>query len=81
MAAGLPVVGVTSPGVGDIVDDGRTGYLTGEDPAEFAERMLDLARDEDLRARMSEAARAEAAGYDIRIVADELVALYEGLID
>ena len=81
MAAGLPVVGVTSPGVGDIVKDGETGFLASEDPAEFADRMLDLAQDEDLRARMSRAARVEAAGYDIRIVADELFALYEGLVD
>jgi glycosyltransferase involved in cell wall biosynthesis len=80
MAAGLPAIGVESPGVGDIVGDGVTGYLVSEDSAEFAERMLELARDEELLSTMSAAARNEAAGYDIRILGDEMLERYTALI-
>jgi len=80
MAAGLPTIGVKSPGVGDIVRDGVTGYLTDEDAGEFAERMLDLARNDSLREEMSQAARDEAASYDIRIMAEKMLDLYGGLV-
>ena len=38
MAAGLPAIGIHSPGVGDIIDDGITGFLTNPDAEEFARR-------------------------------------------
>lgn len=76
MAAGLPAIGVRSPGVGDIVQDGLTGFLTAKDPAEFAARMLVLAEDSGLRRRMSDAACSDAARYDIRIMADRMLELY-----
>lgn len=80
MAAGLPAVGVVSPGVGDIIRNGETGFLTTESASEFAARMLDLARDRGLRERMSATARAVSAEYDIRPMADLLLERYEGLI-
>ena len=79
-AAGLPVIGVQSPGVGDIVEDGVTGYLTAEDAGAFASRMTELASDEALRARMSEAATETAARYDVRIMAEEMLGHYRRLI-
>lgn len=79
MASGLPAVGVHSPGVGDIIVDGETGFLTEENAIAFSERMLDLTRDDALRSRMSASAREAAAGYDIRIMADRMLELYRGL--
>lgn len=79
MAAGLPAIGIVSPGVGDIIVDGETGFLTTEDAAAFSDRMLELARDESLRSRMGAAARTAAAGYDIRIMADRMLELYESV--
>jgi len=79
MAAGLPAIGVRSPGVGDIVEHGVTGYLTAEDADELSLRMLDIARDRAALSRMSEAARLYAQRYDIGLMADRLVALYERL--
>ena len=35
MAAGLPVIGINSPGVGDTIEDGKTGFLTTQDLASF----------------------------------------------
>lgn len=80
IAAGLPAIGVHSPGVGDIIEDGVTGLLTNESAEEFAAAMRSLVVDPGLRARMSAAARTAAEEYDIRPMADRLLAHYERLI-
>jgi glycosyltransferase involved in cell wall biosynthesis len=62
MAAGKPVIGASGTGIAEVVVDGETGFLL--DPADtsaFAERILVLARDLDLRTRMGEAGRRRAA--------------------
>ena len=81
MAAGLPVIGIHSPGVGDIVQHEKTGFLTNEDAGEFVARMLQIASETDLRQRLGEAARIDAANYDIRIMADRMLDHYRTLID
>ncbi|MDP2233118.1 MAG: glycosyltransferase [Actinomycetota bacterium] len=79
MAAGLPAIGIISPGVGDIIEDSETGYLTHENAEEFAARMLELACDSKLRERMSAAAQTASAGYDIRIMAEQMLELYRSV--
>lgn len=80
MAAGLPTIGIRSPGVSDIIRDGTTGILTGGSAEEFAAAMLRLATDSQERELMAAAAVEEAAHYDIRIMADEMLELYRGLL-
>ncbi len=80
MAAGLPAIGIDSPGVGDIIRDGETGLLTGGTTDELAAAMLGLVRDAEQRLRLAGAAREEASHYDIRIMADKMLRLYEGLL-
>lgn len=80
MAAGLPAIGVESPGVRDIIEHEKTGYLTAEDCDELATRMLDLARDPEQLRTMSAAAREAAQGHDISIAVDRMVAEYERLL-
>ena len=79
MAAGLPAIGVNSPGVRDIIEDSKTGYLTAEDCDELATRMLELARERPLLEKLADSAREAAAGHDISIAVDLLVAEYERL--
>jgi len=79
-AAGLPAIGVHSPGVGDIVEDGVTGFLTPEDAGAFAARIAEMAADRELRERLASAAGKTAARYDVRIMAEELMAHYERLM-
>jgi glycosyltransferase involved in cell wall biosynthesis len=60
MSAGLPVVGTRHGGCLDMIDDGRTGLLVGwEDPAELAEALAELLRDEAMRAKLGTAAVKE----------------------
>lgn len=80
MAAGLPAIGIHSPGVGDIIEHGVTGLLVNEDVHEFARAMLTLTHDEGLRRSMSVTARTKAADYDIRPLGNRMLGLYETLL-
>ncbi len=58
MAFGLPVVATRWRGIPSIVDEGETGFLVEiRDPHAVADRLATLAGDEELRQRMSVAAR------------------------
>src|SRR5262249_1315641 len=53
MASGLPVVSTDHAGIPEAVVDGTSGYIVSEgDTRAMAERILALAGDPDLRARM-----------------------------
>jgi glycosyltransferase involved in cell wall biosynthesis len=65
MGAGLPVMGVDSVGVGDIVSDGENGFLASEDPVAYAVKMTRLATEHDLRRKMGAAAREDSTKYSI----------------
>jgi glycosyltransferase involved in cell wall biosynthesis len=81
MASGLPVVARREGGPTDIVQPGLTGYLPDpNDLAAFVENTLELIQNEELRQRMSRAARTyaenrtwDAINYEItQIMADSL---------
>ncbi len=81
MAAGLPVLGINSPGVGDTVEDGVTGYLArDEDLAAFTAKMIRLTTEDDLRRQMGEQAAEAARNYAIDRTARLLEAQYEKVI-
>ncbi|MBE0476488.1 MAG: glycosyltransferase [Coriobacteriia bacterium] len=85
MAAGMPAIGVESPGVVDVVDDGETGLLVPAGSADLAgslaERMTLLARDADMRERLAaRAVEVATERYDIRRTAEEMLGHYERLI-
>ncbi|MFP4139936.1 MAG: glycosyltransferase [Phycisphaerae bacterium] len=67
MAAGLPVIGTSVPGLRGVVVHGRTGLLVdSEDIQGLAEAMVSLAGDEDARTRYGEAGlRRVRELYDI----------------
>ncbi len=65
MATGLPVLGIQSPGVGDTVVDGETGFLSTEDQAAFTAKMVRLVTEHDLRCQMGLKARNASATYSI----------------
>lgn len=80
MAAGLPVLGIHSVGVGDIVEDGHTGLLTSQDTAAFAAQIVRLCLDEGLRRRLSAAARKAAEKYAIERTTQLMIERYRQLI-
>lgn len=81
MGAGLPVLGIHSPGVSDTVVDGVTGFLSQEDAAAFAVKMTRLVMDRDLRKKMGSAAREESTKYAIERTTRIMLRYYETLVN
>ncbi|MGZ9236071.1 MAG: glycosyltransferase, partial [Anaerolineales bacterium] len=65
MGAGLPVMGVRSPGTSDIVEDAKTGFLSTEDIAAFTAKLTYLCLHPELRKEMGLAAYEASKQYDI----------------
>ena len=76
-AAGLPVVATEVGGLPHQVRQGVEGLLVppGDDAA-LADALVAVARDDDRRAAMAEAARARASDYDIRTAVTAQEAVY-----
>jgi 1,2-diacylglycerol 3-alpha-glucosyltransferase len=81
MATGLPILGVQSPGVGDIVEDGVSGLLCEEDVAVFTAKMVRLTTDYEMRTAMGAQARLLAENYAIERTTKILLSQYQRLID
>ncbi len=88
MASGLPVVGLLSEGVCDLVDDGKTGLLLDiqrlteeEKVAAYGANLARLVHDQQLRLQMSHAALAEAQKRSWYEAMEKLVQGYQEAID
>ena len=81
MAAGLPVVGIMSPGVGDTVQDGVTGYLAPLSVEALAEKMTWLVMDADQRHAMSRQARQASQAYAIERTAAIMLERYQQVVE
>ncbi|MGZ6347563.1 MAG: glycosyltransferase [Anaerolineales bacterium] len=79
MATGLPALGIHSVGVGDIIEDNRTGFLSSQNQAAFAAKLTRLCLDESLRRDMGKAARKIAEKYAIEHTMKTMLDLYERL--
>jgi glycosyltransferase involved in cell wall biosynthesis len=82
MAAGLPVLGISSPGVGDTIQDGITGLLARDnDIATFTAKMVRLVTCHEERQGMGKRASAEADKYDIENTSDLMIENYQAVIN
>lgn len=82
MGAGLPVLGIASPGVGDTVEDGVTGFLAQrEDLSAFTTKMVLMVGDKARRQRMSAASLLASNQYDFRRTTRLLEEQYVSLIN
>ncbi len=80
MASGLPVLGIQSPGVGDTIEDGKTGLIVSEeDLAAFTAKMVRLVTDHDLRRQMSVQARHTSEIYAIERTTKIMLKHYQHL--
>jgi len=82
MAAGLPVLGIQSPGIEDIVEDGVTGYLAqSEDLAAFTAKMARLVAEDEKRRQMGCQARLNAEKYDIEVTTKVMIGYYQQVVE
>jgi L-malate glycosyltransferase len=82
MACGLPCVASETGGNGELIENGRTGYLTPVgDPQAAAERILSLLRDPAGAQRMGQAGRRIVENeFSMQSMIHRLTVLYEGLL-
>ena len=81
MAAGLPVIGIDSPGISDTVQDGKTGYIVPENREALAARMVDFVQDPTRRLMMGEQAREASRAYAIERTTEAMLVHYQRLIE
>ncbi len=79
MAAGLPIAAVSSPGIKDTVETGKSGILTRFPDGGLAAAMVGIASNDENRKQMSQAARTSSERFDINHTVVRTVELYERL--
>jgi UDP-glucose:(heptosyl)LPS alpha-1,3-glucosyltransferase len=75
-ASGLPILATPVNGVHELIADGESGFVIGQEPSVIAERLNKLAAEPLLRERMGEAARASALRFTWEAMAARHHALY-----
>jgi L-malate glycosyltransferase len=69
MSVGLPVIGTTAGGIGEMIGDGASGLLVPpSDPEALADSIVKLARDGGLREKLGQAALAKARDFDCNLM-------------
>ena len=81
MAAGKPVVATRVGGIPSIVEDGSNGFLAAvNDVQGFAERVIDLLSNRDLRQQMGQAAQQRARRHRLEVVTAQIVEVYRDVL-
>lgn len=83
MAMGLPVISTLHGGIPELVEDGVSGFLVPERNAELiAEKLTYLIEHPEVWTKMGKAGRARVEEkYDMNKLNDELIEIYQQLID
>jgi D-inositol-3-phosphate glycosyltransferase len=80
-ACGTPVVAASVGGLRFVVDDGRTGFLVeGHDPADHAQRLVQILREPALADQLGVSAAREALRFTWDATATELAGIYRELM-
>lgn len=80
MAAGLPVVGISSPGLDDAVEHKLSGLLVTDDEGALTWAMKLMAQSRDRRLVMGAKARVKSQRFDIKITVERTLNLYQKLL-
>ncbi|MEE9378134.1 MAG: glycosyltransferase [Candidatus Lokiarchaeia archaeon] len=80
MAQGTPCVGANAVGISNVIKHGKTGYLA-NNLDEFKNRVVELLKNDDLRAEMGIHSKMVAQNYKISKVAKTWVKLYKFIIN
>jgi glycosyltransferase involved in cell wall biosynthesis/GT2 family glycosyltransferase len=82
MGAGLPVIATRRAAIPEIIDEGANGlFVTEQDAADLAEKIVTLANDPALRTRMSEANKKKYANfYTVEHYGQRMAAVFDELL-
>ena len=82
MAAGAPVLASDLPAFVRVLDGGQAGAsFRTEQTDDLADQLVTLLRDDDRRAELTARGRRRAATFDWDVVAREIIAVYETVLD
>lgn len=81
MASGLPVVAIKADGIEDTIEDGKDGFLTDNKKGEFAQNIIKLVENDNLRKKMSETAKKNSQRFSIEVWVKKITELYQMLIE
>ena len=81
LSAGLPVVAVNAGGIPENLQNGVDGFLTNDDPAEFADRIGFLINSPEDRAAMGARARINACNFSVDRMVDDFERFYLSVIE
>jgi glycosyltransferase involved in cell wall biosynthesis len=81
MAAGLPTVAVDGAGTKDILENGKQGFLTQNDPQDLGNGILKLIENPSLMSRFKSAALRTSRTYDNMRLARKMLKVYEQAIE
>jgi len=82
MASGLPVIAANAGALGELIKDGRNGYLF--EPAnseDLAVKIIELLKNSELAKKMGEQNIKDAVAHRIELVHDEIERLYEKILN
>lgn len=80
-ASGLPLLVTKINGMEEFIQEGRTGYFTGRDPDEIAQRLIDLRDSPETLQRMSVAARELASSYTWDAIAQQQSKIFTAVLN
>lgn len=81
-AAGLPIVATYAPGNLDVVEEGKTGFLVPvKYPEEFAEKVWELLKNENLYKKFSQNAKIESKKYSWENVTRDYLDVYTKVLN
>lgn len=82
MAMKVPIIGPRAKGIPELIEDGRNGFLFEPDDVQgCADHMLTIARNTDIRDRMSQASLDIAQTHSCEHIAKALTGVYEHAIE
>lgn len=81
MALGIPVVSTAVMGTRDVVGPGRGALVPQDDEADFAEHLVRLMRDPQLRARLASDGRAYVREWHADTLARKLAATWQDVVN
>jgi len=81
LAAGTPVVAVDAPGVRDVLNQGKGGYLVPEEINPFSEKVLALLEDKELLNSKAMEAREVAEKFSAETMAGKLLKSYKEVME
>ena len=81
MASGVPIVVTDHQMYKNVLEDGKTAVLTGQNPEEFAKGIEYLLENPSIAEKISARARSEVEKYSIKNVVDQLESVYLNLLE